>query len=111
MSWHCCFILKLLVQTEHAVRRQLPSKMRPRSPFMELYDVLTTQHGIKPFWVTQDSLLLCFAFLGPTYQAGREKSSVFTTFEVVKPPLFDMSLFQLPSLSVAGSSIILLSLL
>ena len=36
---------------------------------MQLSDALTThdQDGIKAFFVTQDSLLLCFAFLGPAY--------------------------------------------
>ena len=84
-----------IISSEHAVRRQLTSKMRLRNPFMELSDVLTTQDGIKAFLVTQDSLLLCFAFLGsPTYQAALEKCSFFTTFEVVKPSLFEMYLFQ-----------------
>ena len=40
---------------------------------MELSDVLTTQDGVKAFLVTQDSLLLCFALFGPTYQAARER--------------------------------------
>ena len=90
----------VIIGSEHAVRRQHTSKMRPRNPFMELSDFLTTQDGIKAFSFHTNSLLLCFAFLGPTYQyqAAREKCSFFTTFEVVKPPLFDMSLFQLPSL-------------
>ena len=68
------FVVFKIISSEHAVRRQLTSKMRPRNPFMKLSDVLTTQDGIKAFLVTQDSLMLCFAFLGPTYQAARENT-------------------------------------
>ena len=56
------FYIKI-ISSEHAVSRQLTSKMRPRNPFMEFSDLLTTQDGIKAFLVTQDSpLLICFAF-------------------------------------------------
>ena len=72
------FYIKI-ISSEHAIRRQLTSKMRPRNQFMELPDVLTTQGGLKAFLVTQDSLLLCFALL---------RSHHFYDFRGGKTPTF-----------------------